>query len=279
MAKNSIEAYSAAGKTNLLMFDPANLKLVTDKTHHLYDARVELVPNEALIASVEYRGVIEPIIVWKDPDTGEVCVVDGRQRTKAALEANKRLKKRGQPIKLVKAIVERGEAKSLLATMVMANEGRTEPTASERSRMAQRLLDQGYDEATIGIILHCSHSAVKNYLALLDCTADVRKAVETEKLPANHAYKLSKLEPTEQKAQLGKLLAAAEGANGKRARAKKMRAVAPPKTKNGHSVRPRTEIADLRKSLDSRDDDEGRNWLSALDWVLGKSESHPEASA
>ena len=76
------------------------------------------------------------------------------------------------------------------------------------------------------------------------------------------------------------MLAAAEGTNGKRARAKKMRSVAPPKKNgNGHAVRPRTEIAELRKSLDSRDDDEGRNWLSCLDWVLGRSESHPSVEA
>ena len=275
MAKNSIEAYSAAGKTNLLMFDPEKLTLVTDKKHHLYDPRVEQEADEGLIASIEFRGVIEPLVVWKDPETGDVCVLDGRRRTKAAIEANKRLRKKGQPIKLVKAIVERGDPKALLAVMVLANEGRLDPTPSQRAHMAQRLLEQGYTEDVVAIILHCSPSAVKNYIALLDCPADVRKAVETGKLPATRAYQLSKLEPAEAKVALGKMLTAAEGSTGKRARAKKMRAAAP--KANGHVMRPRTEVAELRKSLDSRDDDEGRNWLSALDWVLGKSEAHPEA--
>jgi len=276
MAKNSKDAYGAEGHSNLLTFDPDKLKLVTSKTHFLYDPRVDNDPLESLIASIEYKGVVEPLIVWKDPETGDVCVLDGRQRVKAAREANKRLRKRGEPIKLVKAIVERGDPKALFATMIVANEGRTDPTPTERAKLAQRLLEQGYTEDVIAVILHCSNSAVKNYLALLDCPADVRKAVESGKLPATRAYELSKLEPAEAKATLGKMLAAAEGSTGKRARAKKMRSVAPPKKSgNGHALRPRTEISELRKSLDSRDDDEGRNWLSCLDWVLGKSETHP----
>jgi ParB family chromosome partitioning protein len=32
MAKNSIDAYGASGKTNVLMFEPEKLHLVTDKT-------------------------------------------------------------------------------------------------------------------------------------------------------------------------------------------------------------------------------------------------------
>jgi hypothetical protein len=32
MAKNSIDVYGASGKTNVLMFEPEKLHLVTDKT-------------------------------------------------------------------------------------------------------------------------------------------------------------------------------------------------------------------------------------------------------
>jgi len=37
MAKNSIEAYGAEGKSNVLFFDPEKLTLVTDETSALYD--------------------------------------------------------------------------------------------------------------------------------------------------------------------------------------------------------------------------------------------------
>ncbi|WP_369707599.1 ParB N-terminal domain-containing protein [Klebsiella variicola] len=95
MAKNSIDAYGASGKSNVLFFEPENLHLVTDTTHPLYDERVHLPLNEAVILNIMELGVLEPIIVWKDPETGKTCVVAGRQRVKNAKEANARRKRAG----------------------------------------------------------------------------------------------------------------------------------------------------------------------------------------
>lgn len=269
MAKNSIESYGARGKTNLLFFDPDDLYLVTDKSHHLYDPRVENEPREALVASIAYKGVVEPIIVWKDPETGKACVVDGRQRVKAARLANLLLKKRGEPLKLVKAIVERGDRKNLLATMKVANEGRTEPTPMERAGSAAQLLAAGYDEETAAVILHISRSALRNYLALLEAPAVVRNAVEAGKLSATHAYSLSKLEPTAAKEKLGKMLTAAEGTNGKRRRAAKMR-----EATEGPKARSKAEVQRLRDELNSASTTVVVSaWRSALDWVLGKQDA------
>jgi ParB family chromosome partitioning protein len=274
VAKNSIESYGAQGKTNLLFFDPEDLHLVTDKSHPLYDPRVELDVSESLVASIAYFGVKEPVIVWKDPETGKTCVLAGRQRVKAARAANKLLKKRGEPPKMVKAIVERGEKPNLLATMKIENEGRVEPTASERAKSAAQLLAAGYDEATVAIILHCSRSALKNYLALLDAPAVIRNAVDAGKLSATHAYSLSKLEPAEAKEKLGKMLSAAEGTNGTRQRAAKMR-----EATDGPKGRSRKEVQRLRDELNSAKPGAVlTGWLSALDWVLGKHDDAPELS-
>lgn len=97
MAKNSIDAYGASGKTNVLMFEPENLHIVTDKAHPLYDERIYLPLSEAMVLNIIDQGVLEPIIVWKDPETGLSCVVDGRQRVRHTLEANGRLEKREKP--------------------------------------------------------------------------------------------------------------------------------------------------------------------------------------
>ena len=70
MAKNSIDAYGASGKTNVLMFEPENLHLVTDKTHPLYDERIHLPISEAMVLNIMDQGVLEPIIVWKTPKAG-----------------------------------------------------------------------------------------------------------------------------------------------------------------------------------------------------------------
>lgn len=70
MAKNSVDAYGASGKTNVLMFEPEKLHLVTDKTHPLYDERINLPIDEGMVLNIKELGVLEPITVWKDPENG-----------------------------------------------------------------------------------------------------------------------------------------------------------------------------------------------------------------
>ncbi|MBN0857258.1 hypothetical protein JTL95_42705, partial [Pseudomonas aeruginosa] len=89
MAKDSKLVYGASGKTNVLTFEPESLHLVTDKTHPLYDERVHLPIDDGIVLNIKELGVLEPIIVWKDPETGLTCVVVGRQRVKHTLEVNK----------------------------------------------------------------------------------------------------------------------------------------------------------------------------------------------
>ena len=60
MAKNSIDAYGASGKTNVLMFEPENLHIVTDKAHPLYDERVNLPFDEGMVLNIKELGVLEP---------------------------------------------------------------------------------------------------------------------------------------------------------------------------------------------------------------------------
>lgn len=67
-----------------------------DKSHPLYDPRVNLPINEALVKSILADGVLQPIRVKSDED-GRPVVVMGRQRVKAAREANKRLEAEGLP--------------------------------------------------------------------------------------------------------------------------------------------------------------------------------------
>jgi ParB family transcriptional regulator, chromosome partitioning protein len=105
MSKNSIDAYGAQGKTNLLSFDPDNLQLVEDPTHALFDPRVHDPVDVSLVASIKMKGVITPIIIWKDPESGQVCVVEGRGRVKAAREANRQLREAGEVPKEVPAVV------------------------------------------------------------------------------------------------------------------------------------------------------------------------------
>ncbi len=106
----------------MFFFEPESLHLVTDTTHPLYDERVHLPLNEAVILNIMELGVLEPIIVWKDPETGKTCVVSGRQRVKNAMEANARRKRAGLEPWPVPGIAKRGSAIQMAKYMVSENE-------------------------------------------------------------------------------------------------------------------------------------------------------------
>ena len=143
MAKDSKLVYGANGKTNVLMFEPEKLHLVTDKTHLLYDERINLPIDEGMVLNIKELGVLEPIIVWKDPEIGLTCVVAGRQRVKHTLEANKLLLKEGKDPLLVPGVVKRGSANQMAKYMVSENEIRRPDTPLGRAKKMSDALDRG----------------------------------------------------------------------------------------------------------------------------------------
>ncbi len=161
MAKNSIEVYGASGKTNVLTFEPEHLHLITDKTHPLYDERVHLPIDEGMVLNIKELGVLEPIIVWKDPETGLTCVVVGRQRVKHTLEANKLRLKEGKDPLLVPGVVKRGSANQMAKYMVSENEIRRPDTPLGRAKKMSDALDRGFDEDDIAVLFGCSVQTVR----------------------------------------------------------------------------------------------------------------------
>lgn len=156
MAKNSIDAYGASGKSNVLFFEPESLHLVTDTTHPLYDERVHLPLNEAVILNIMELGVLEPIIVWKDPETGKTCVVAGRQRVKNAMEANARRKRAGLEPWPVPGIAKRGSAIQMAKYMVSENEITQPDTPLGRAKKMVQQMEYGHDENDIALLFGCS---------------------------------------------------------------------------------------------------------------------------
>lgn len=125
--KDTRAAHGAAAKKDMLLFEDDKLVLVTDEKHPLYDERVNLEPSEAMILNIIQYGVIEPVIVWKDPETGKTLVVDGRQRVKACREANKRIRKAGGEPHRIPAITRRADAGTSVGLMISTNEQRVRP--------------------------------------------------------------------------------------------------------------------------------------------------------
>lgn len=257
MAKNSIDAYGAKGKSNVLAFDPDDLVLVTDPKHYLYDERVHLPLKEAMVLNIMALGVGQPIVVTKCPDTGKTLVVAGRQRVKHAREANKRLRERGEMLIQVPAIPRRSDTVVLGGLMVAENEMREDDTPLGRARKMVRLMDQGISETQVAIFFGCNAKTVKQTLSLLECVPEVRAAVEAGTVNSTAAYQLAKLTPDEQRAKVTELKKAGAGVSG-HAKARAQRAVmGDPKPK----LRTRKEI------VSERDASTGER-RAALEWVL-----------
>ncbi|RQQ37087.1 ParB/RepB/Spo0J family partition protein [Burkholderia stagnalis] len=262
MAKNSIDVYGAKGKGNALDFDPDKLVLVTDPAHPLFDERVHWPVDESMVRNIMFQGVIQPIEVTKDPDTGEVQVVTGRQRVKAAREANRRLSDRGEPPITVPGIVRRlarNERASVLSARIASENAirQQETPLSTAAKMARQLRMRSEDD--VAILFGCNVQTVRSTVALLDCCEDVQKAVDSGQINVTHARTLAKLEPAEQRAKVKEVIAAGEGKQGhKRSRAQKaaLTGDAAPR------MRTRKQIsAELERATGERAD--------VLRWVLG----------
>ncbi|EMZ7277493.1 hypothetical protein ABE343_005109 [Klebsiella pneumoniae] len=257
MAKDSKLVYGASGKTNVLTFEPENLHLVTDKTHPLYDERVHLPIDEGMVLNIAELGVLEPIIVWKDPETGLTCVVVGRQRVKHTLEANKLRLKEGKDPLLVPGVVKRGSANQMAKYMVSENEIRRPDTPLGRAKK----MSDGLDEDDIAVLFGCSVQTVRATLSLLDATQAVREAVEAGTVTVTQARQLGTLPPEEQRAKVAEIELATAGTTGheKARRQRQILGEAKPRIKS------RKEIA---KALE----DASGEYAEALRWVLGETQ-------
>ena len=259
MAKDSKVVYGASGKTNVLTFEPENLHLVTDKTHPLYDERIHLPISEAIVLNIKELGVLEPIIVWKDPETGLTCVVAGRQRVKHTLEANKLLLKEGKEPRLVPGVVKRGSANQMAKYMVSENEIRRPDTPLGRAKKMSDQLDRGLDEDDIAVLFGCSVQTVRATLSLLDATQAVREAVEAGTVTVTQARQLGALPPEEQRAKVAEIEQATVGTTGHE-KARRQRAVL-------GETKPRLKSRkEITKALESAEGE----YASALRWVLGE---------
>jgi ParB family transcriptional regulator, chromosome partitioning protein len=281
MAKNSKDAYGAVGESKVLHFDPGDLLVVDDPKHPLYDERVDLPLSAELVANILHHGrVLEPVIVRKNPETGKLEVVAGRQRVRAVREIQKRgdvLKalperlqsRRGKDAWRVPALIDRARDDDLAEVMISENEIRLSDSPMVRAEKMRRLLGRGKTELELQVLFGCSTQTVKNTLGLLDATATVRKAVDSGRISTHAAYRLAKLEPDEQKERVAALLAEAPSAPGKKnKKARRAREIVDGKP----ALRTEKDIKALRDELATTEtirENYRHAALATLDWVMG----------
>jgi len=249
MPKASRDALHAKGKTDVYYFDPADVVLVEDKASALYDERVNSDFKESLVLNMMYapddgvpQGVLEPTLGRRNPETGKVEIIDGRQRTKAAREANRRLKKQGRELVRLPVWLKRSNDARAMAMLISTNEHRTEDAPLAKAKKAQRYIELGKDEKEVAVLLGVSESTVKNLLRLLDAPAAVKRAVDAGTITASDAYRLSREEPEAAKKKLGELLEHAPRAPGKKRS---------PNAKRARAIMGKPEAATAKKTEDA----------------------------
>ncbi len=252
-------------------YDPELLVLVDDKSHPLFDERVKWEPDEAMVRNIIHHGVLEPVIARKNSETGQLEVVDGRQRVSCTREANRRLREQGSDIILVPTIIRKtGDDGAFAGVMVSANEIRREDTPVNKAMKMERLITLGRDENQLALLFGISKQTVGNYLSLLKCTAEVRKAVDTGKIPVSEAYKLAKLAPDLQRETVTKMVEVGATATTKREKVRKMREV----SGMGPKLRRKKEVDTFYEKIEDKCFDPAYKAavLAVLKWVVGGAE-------
>lgn len=174
-------------RINAFSFAPEDLILIDDKNDPLYDPRVELPIDEAMVRSIMAHGVLEPILVRKDGD--RAVVLDGRQRVKNAVEANKRLKAEGGLLIKVPVMPRRGDDADAFSVMITTNEHRIDDDVLSKAKKAQRLLNFGRSIPEVAVTFGVSEATIKNWGTLLDLAPQVRQAVSNGKITMTDAVR------------------------------------------------------------------------------------------
>jgi ParB family chromosome partitioning protein len=205
------------------------------------------------------HGVMEPIVFLKDPETGSIDVVAGRQRVKNSREANRRLIAEGRTPIQVPGYTRRGlDARTGAALMASENAIRQNESPMGRARMMQHLVGQGYTEGDLAVIFGVAAPTVSTSLCLLECTGAVQKAVDAGQINVTHAKALAKLAPEEQRAKVQELIAAGDGAKPHERARRQAKVIGGDKPR----VKTKKEIA---KALEAASGE----YALALRWVLG----------
>ena len=166
-----------APRANLFMMEPEQLTIITDPTHPLYDERVHLPVSETMVASVMARGVLENVIARKQGN--EIQVIAGRQRGKAVVEANKRLKAQGGVTIKIPVVLRHDNDVEAFATSIAENEHRHQVDVFERATKAKRLLTLGRSEPEVMQMFGITKKAtLHEWLGIFELAPAVQRAIQ-----------------------------------------------------------------------------------------------------
>ncbi|WP_233772501.1 hypothetical protein [Achromobacter sp. AONIH1] len=125
-------------------------------------------------------------------------------------------------------------------------------------------LNRGCSKSELALQFDCSTVTIRDTLAILDCPANVKNALESGNITLTHVKTLVKLQPDEQRAKEAELVAAGNGAKP-HAHSRRQAAVlgASPASNRRNRFRPRL----LRPKA-----------ITQLRWVLEDEDVEPESA-
>jgi ParB family transcriptional regulator, chromosome partitioning protein len=245
--------------------DPKLLVLISDPNHPLYDERVDAPTDDAMVASIKRFGVVEPIIVRKNGEALEV--VDGRQRVKNAIEANRQLKEEGKYLIKVPVVFYRGgDGADLVGTAITLNEVRRPDAVLIKAAKARRMLQVGATLAEVAMAFGVVPATIENWIRLDGLTSNVKRLVAKGDVPYTAAMRLARLPREKQDDAAKKILTRPTNANAIRAvQGGRLECVQPPTRQVLGQV---AEV--FLKEKDFLENDAASDVFSAIEWVLGR---------
>lgn len=208
---NEVPKQSVPGPTKKIgMFFPEELTLIRDRTHYLYDPRVENNFDDDIVKGIMEIGLSKSIDAQKirmDDGTCILAVTDGRQGVINTIEANRRLVERGdKPIKIKVEVREEDEVLAI-RRMTITNEHRVPDDPVTKGFKAKRLKDRGVPVELLCQDFRCVPETLSNWIKLTELCVHVQKLVQQDKMAMTAALKLRTLSPTEQKEKADEIVA------------------------------------------------------------------------
>jgi len=286
------DEYGAESRGQTFTYDPTKLVIVTDKSSPLYDERASLPADnefEALVRSIQVLGVLVPILVRKNGERkGQPVmeVVDGRQRVRALIEANRRNSELGKPPMRVEAKLARSDGAT---TMIVTNELRRDDDMVARAAKLAWFMRAGHSEQEAILAFGLKGDRELQELQTIDTlTPEAKQALRSGAMARPTALDLAKLPDSEQRPLVKAAMAAApQGSDSKIVRNVVREVVRKAVKDNGsrtvtreHKGPPAREVKRTLRRL--RDEAECVSGLSvkqhammlgrlqALEWVLGE---------
>lgn len=152
---------------------------------------------DELAASIQEKGLIQPIVVRQKPRSDRFEIVAGECRWRAT----KRTQRERIPA-LVRAYTD----EQVLEIQLIENIHRTDLTPMEQARGYRRLIDSNPDKhsaATIAMRIGMSVDWVWDRLKLNDLIPEVVQLLETDRIAVGHAIVIARQKPADQKRIIG----------------------------------------------------------------------------